>query len=108
MPTPTTGEGPWTFNFFRSHQEAQRELFLIYGECFTCMICGKDGVVGLSMADLRQVLDGNFDEQECISIRRRLKSMYQVKGRDGALEKRLSRRSVFEKLQMAIKKVQVA
>jgi len=89
-------KGPWTFNFFRSHQEAQQTLFEIYGECFTCMICGRDGVAGLSMNEFRQILDGNFEEQECVSVRRRLNTMYQIKGRDGELERRVGRRSVFE------------
>ncbi len=95
-------KGPWTFNFFRSHQEAQNGLFLKYGECFTCMICGRDGIIGLNMAELRQILDGNFEEQESISVRRKLKTMYQVKGRDGTLEKRISRRSIFDKIRVEI------
>lgn len=99
----TRRKGPWTFNFFRSHQEAQKTLFETYGECFTCMICGKDGVAGLSMDEFRQVLDGNFEEQECVSVRRRLKTMYQIKGRDGELERRVGRRSVFEELIEAVK-----
>jgi hypothetical protein len=96
--------GPWTFNFFRSHQQTQQDLFTQFGECFTCLICGKDGIAGLSMRELRDVLDDNFEEQECISVRRKLKTMYQIKGRDGALEHRLSRRSIFDKLSIAIKK----
>ena len=48
----TKRKGPWIFNFSRSHQEAQKQLFHTYGECFTCLICGKDGIVGLSMTDL--------------------------------------------------------
>lgn len=99
----TKRKGPWTFNFFRSHQEAQKQLFMQYGECFTCMICGRDGVVGLSMDELRTVLDEHFEEQESITVRRRLKTMYQIKGRDGVLERRVSRQSVFEKLSSAIK-----
>ena len=97
-------KGPWTFNFFRSHQENQQTLFSKYGECFTCLICGKDGVAGLSMPELRQVLDGNFEEQECVSVRRKLKTMYNVKGRDGELNYRISRRSIFDKLEKAVKK----
>ena len=100
----TKRKGPWMFNFFRSHQEAQEQLFRTYGECFTCLICGKDGVVGLNMAELRQVLDGNFEEQECVSVRRRLKTMYSIKGRDGVLDYRISRRSIFDKLHEAITK----
>lgn len=94
--------GPWLFNFFRSHQEAQKNLFQEYGQCFTCLICGKDGVAGLSMEELRQVLDNDFEEQEAISVRRRLNTMYQIKGRNGVLESRVSRLSIFDKLQQAL------
>nr|VFJ67739.1 MAG: hypothetical protein BECKDK2373C_GA0170839_11693 [Candidatus Kentron sp. DK] len=98
----TKRKGPWGFNFFRSHQEMQEKILLTYGECFTCLICGHDGVVGLSMDEFRQVLDGNFEEQESVSVRRKLKNMYQVKGRDGTLDYRLSRRSIFDKLKLKI------
>lgn len=98
-------KGPWAFNFFRSHQEAQEHLFTKYGECFTCLVCGKDGIVGLSMKELRQILDRHFEEQEAIYIRRRLNTMYQIKGRNGTLERRISRESVFDKLQEALTSV---
>lgn len=97
-------KGPWTFNFFRSHQENQELLFREFGECFTCLVCGKDGVAGLSMSELRQVLDGEFEEQECVSVRRKLKGMYSVKGRDGELNNRISRRSIFDKLRVVVEK----
>ncbi|MEM9308595.1 MAG: hypothetical protein AAGA74_14965 [Pseudomonadota bacterium] len=97
-------KGPWTFNFFRSHQENQEMLFREFGECFTCLVCGKDGVAGLSMSELRQVLDGEFEEQECVSVRRKLKGMYSVKGRDGELNNRISRRSIFDKLRLVVEK----
>lgn len=97
-------KGPWQFNFYRSHQEAQQKLYGQYGECFTCMICGKDGVAGLSMSEFREVLDHNFEEQECVSVRRRLKTMYSVKGRDGVLNNRISRGSIFDKLQAEIER----
>jgi hypothetical protein len=99
----TRRKGPWTFNYLRSQQEAQQVLFETYGECFTCMVCGRDGVAGLNMSEFRQVLDGYFEEQECVLVRRRLKSMYQIKGRDGELERRVGRRTVFESLLQATK-----
>ena len=95
-------KGPWTFNFLRSHQEVQQNLFQSYGELFICLICGKDGVAGLSMQEFRKVLDNDFDEQECISVHRRLRSMYFVTGRDGVLENRVSRQSIFDKIQHSI------
>ena len=95
-------KGPWTFNFSRSHQEIQEKLFRSYEELFVCLICGKDGVVGLNMQEFRKVLDDDFEEQESISVRRRLRAMYYVKGRDGALETRISRNAIFDKIQHAI------
>ena len=95
-------KGPWTFNFMRAHQEAHERLFGEYGELFVCLICGRDGVAGLSMQEMRTVLDDKFEEQESISVRRRLKTMYQVVGRDGELRGRVSRQAVFEKIQAAL------
>ena len=95
-------KGPWTFNFLRSHKEVQENLFQSYGELFICLICGKDGVAGLSMQELRKLLDDNFEEQGYISVRRRLRTMYQVTGRDGVLDSRVSRQSVFDKIQHSI------
>ena len=95
-------QGPWTFNFSRSHQEVQEKLFQSYEELFVCLICGKDGVVGLSMQEFRKVLDDNFEEQESISVRRQRRTMYYVKGRDGELETRISRNAIFEKIQHAL------
>lgn len=96
-------KGPWTFNFIRHHQVNQQILSEKFGECFTCLVCGKDGVAGLSMSDLRVVLDGNFEEQESVSVRRKLKAMYNIKGRDGTLKNRVSRRSIFDKLRHAVR-----
>ncbi len=98
----TKRKGPWAFNFFQSHQEAQLRLFQTYGECYTCLLCGRDGIVGLCMKELRQVLDDNFEEQECITVRRKLKTMYEVRGRDGSLSGRIGRREIFDKLQVAL------
>lgn len=92
----TRRHGPWTFNFFRHHQETQQRLHLQYGECITGLVCGKDGVVGMQMQNLREVLDENFEEQECISVRRKLNRMYEVRGRDGRLAARVGRTAVFD------------
>ena len=94
--------GPWTFNFMRPHQVAHEKLFKEYGELFVCLVCGRDGIAGLSMQEMRTVLDDNFEEQESISVRRRLKTMYQVVGRDGELQGRVSRHAIFEKIEAAL------
>lgn len=98
----TKRQGPWAFNFMRSHQETQQALFDRFGECITVLVCGKDGMAGLTMSEFRQVLNGMFEEQECVIVRRGLKKMYHIKGRDGALDNRVGRRSVYEKLSVAL------
>lgn len=104
----TKRNGPWSFNFLRSHQENQDQLFEKYGECITAMICGKDGIAGLTMSEFRQVLDGNFEEQESVVVRRRLRNMYHIKGRDGELENRVGRNFVFEKVSISMANVEQA
>ncbi len=96
-------KGPWTFNFFRSHQQNQKRLYEAYGECFTCLICGRDGIAGIDMVELRELLDDNFEEQEIVTVRRQLNSMYQLRGRDGILKHRIGRNAIFEKLHVALK-----
>lgn len=98
----TSRKGPWTFNFYRSHKENQKDLYEEYGECFTCLICGRDGVVGLRMSELNQITNRLLSEQDCISVHRKLKNMYSVKGRNGELSNRISRRSIFDKLNQAV------
>ena len=100
-------KGPWTFNFLRIHQETQETLFRTYGELFVCLICGKDGVAGLSMQEFRKVLDDHFEDQESITVRRRLKTMYHLTGRDGVLENRVSRQAIFDKIQDTISRNEI-
>ena len=95
-------KGPWTFNFSRAHQELLETLFRKYGALFVCLICGRDGVAGLSMQEFRKVLDENFEDQECITVRRPLGTMYHVSGRDGVLKGRISRESAFAKIQQSL------
>lgn len=95
--------GPWTFTFNGRQQTAQNALLDSHGECFTCLICGSDGVVGLNMGDLSKVLDDSLEEQQSVSVRRPLRNMYCVSGKDGRLERRIGRNSIFEELETAIK-----
>lgn len=91
-------KGPWTFNFFRSHQKTQLSLYEEFGECFTCLICGTDGIVGLSMETLRQALDDQFEEQEYLIVRRKLNTMYHVYGRDGEIANRIGRNTIYQQI----------
>ena len=54
------------------------------------------------MQEFRKILDDHFEDQESITVRRRLKTMYHVMGRDGVLENRVSRQAIFEKIIQAL------
>lgn len=92
----TSRRGPWTFNFQQRHQEFQENLFNKYEECITIFVCGKDGVAALNHKEFRKILDCTFEEQEAVTIRRKHNEMYSIKGKDGALERKVSRSSLEE------------
>ena len=91
-------KSPWQFNFMRSHQEDLEKLYQSYGECLIALMCGSDGIAGLNMVEMRQVLDEYFEEQEGISISRSLRGMYHIKGRDGILKHRIGQDAIFRKI----------
>lgn len=86
--------GPWTFNFHHEHQLQYSKLVSTYGDCITAFVCGKDGIAALSHVQLREILDDQFDQQESVSIRRKLKRMYSVNGTNGKLSQKVSRDSL--------------
>ena len=86
--------GPWTFNFHHDHQLRQQLLFERLGECIMVFVCGRDGIAALRHKDLRMVLDDHFEEQETVTVRRRHNTMYQIRGRDGQLDFKVSRNSL--------------
>lgn len=90
----TSRRSPWNFNFHRSHQEMQSLLAMRHGECICVLVCGRDGIVALRHTELRAILDENFEEQESVTVRRKLNEMYQVRGRDGKLGRRVARNSL--------------
>ncbi|NTG87694.1 hypothetical protein G6L15_16195 [Agrobacterium rhizogenes] len=97
----TTRVGPWSFNFHISHQERQKEIFDMYGDCITAFVCARDGIVALRYSELKKVLDDEFEAQEAITIRRRHNQMYEVKGRNGVLDRKVSRSSLSEIMENA-------
>lgn len=91
-------KGPWSFNFHRDHQIQYRRLVENYTNCITALVCGKDGIVALDDTQIRQVLDDKLDEQEGVSVRRKLNHMYSVYGSNGELSQKVSRDSLISHL----------
>lgn len=92
---------PWTFTFHLEHQTLQQALFEKSGECVMMFACGRDGIVALSHIDFRRLLDNHFEPQESVTIRRKHAEMYKLRGRDGELERKVSRNSLKEVLRTA-------
>jgi len=89
-----TRKGPWSFNFQKDHQKQYSELVSRYRNCVTVLVCGKDGLVALEHDQLREILDDQFEDQESVTVRRKLGHMYSVKGTDGQLTRKIGRDSL--------------
>ena len=80
---------PWNFTFRRDHQQEVDELYRLIGYLVVGLICNDDGVVGLDYTEFRTVLDTNHEAIEGISIFRKPRGMYIVRGRDGKMQYRI-------------------
>lgn len=85
---------PWNFNFQNKQQRLYQLLVDNFGDCISVFVCGNDGIVALNHDQLRHILDDNFEEQEQVSIKRKRREMYSIKGRDGELKDKIGRNSL--------------
>lgn len=76
---------PWRFTFMREHQEEIDLLKSNFEKVFLVLVCNDDGVVCLSYAELKQILDSQHNPIEWISATRHKREMYSVKGSNGEL-----------------------
>lgn len=98
----TSRKGPWTFTFRQDHQERYISLVKKFGQGVVAFVCGGDGIVALEYEELQTVLNHNVEQQKSVSIRRKLNQMYGIKGSDGELDRKISRKSLIEILQPKI------
>lgn len=87
-------KGPWAFTFQSDHQICFSGLVNQFGACITAFVCGTDGIVALDNLQLAEVLDDKLDDQEGITIRRKLRHMYSVTGKNGKLARKVGRDSL--------------
>ena len=93
---------PWGFTFHRDHQEEIDEMHRLFSQVVVGLVCNDDGIVGLDYSEFRTALDNNHESVEGISVSRKPRSMYIVKGRDGALEWRIGESDFVKKMLLAI------
>jgi hypothetical protein len=77
---------PWRFSFAKEHQEEIEFLRSNCTQVFVVLVCNDDGIVCLSYAELKRLLDQEFGEMEWLSVSRRKREMYTVAGSNGALD----------------------
>lgn len=92
---------PWSFSFTQKHQDEILEMKNKLGEVFLLLVCGEDGIVVLNFNESKKILNDAHDPVEWVSVSRNKKAMYAVKGSDGSLGYKISKkdfpRKLFEK-----------
>jgi hypothetical protein len=101
-------KGPWGFTVHREHQIHYQRLVDRYGDCILALVCGKDGIAALNYAQVREVLDDNFEDQEGVTVRRRLNHMYSVVGTNGRLSSKIARDALINQISLMLGKEVVA
>lgn len=82
---------PWSYSFTKSHQDEIALLQKEFGQTFVVFVAGLDGVACLDFRELKEVLDEEHEEQEWVSISRKLNENYRVKGNDGTRDRPLAK-----------------
>lgn len=87
----TKRSSPWRYSFTLDHQTEIDILHKAYGEVFVAFVNKDDGVACLSHELMKQILDDNHEEVEWVAIKSKLRSQYSISGKDGGLDKKISR-----------------
>jgi hypothetical protein len=89
---------PWRFSFQKRHQDKISEMKRDVGEVFVLLVCNDDGVVVLTFAELKQILNENHETVEWVSATRNRRQMYSIKGSDGNLSFKVGRDEFLTKM----------
>jgi hypothetical protein len=80
---------PWRYSFIKEHQDEILQMKEQHDEVFVAFVNGTDGVACLDFDGLKQILDEHHEEQEWVSVSRKLRENYRVAGNDGKYERPL-------------------
>lgn len=76
---------PWQFTYMADNLLELEQLAGKYSPVWAMLVCGDDGIVGLSLSELRSVLRASDLGVGSIRIKRGRKAMYRVIGAEGDL-----------------------
>ena len=82
---------PWHFTLTQDHQNEIHKMKEDIGEVILALVCHTDGIAGLRYDEVKNILDKSQEQKKWISVRRRKREMYTVKGNDGELPYKVSR-----------------
>jgi len=82
---------PWRYSFTLDHQTEIDLLYKEYGEVFVALVNKDDGVACISHSLLKKILDDHHEDVEWVSVNSKLNSQYRIAGKDGKLNKKISR-----------------
>ena len=91
-------KGPWIFNFQDEHIASLQAVINNYGVAIVAFVCGSDGIVGVTGAEILGIIGLDYREQEAVSIRRKLRKMYSVKANQRELDGKVGRDSLIDLL----------
>jgi hypothetical protein len=86
---------PWRFTYLQEHVDELSSLAETYKPVWVMLVCGVDGVVGVSLEELSSILEFGGTGAAWIRVSRSRNSMYRVGGGRGDLE-HAKRRGVAE------------
>jgi hypothetical protein len=89
---------PWRFSFAKEHQDEMLEMKNKLGNVFLVLVCDDDGIVALSFEEVKKVLNDSHEPVEWISVARNKNKEYAIKGSDGNLGYKISRKEFPDKV----------
>lgn len=89
---------PWRFSFAKEHQDEILGMKNKLGEVFLLLVCGEDGIVALNFEELKKVFNETHGPVEWISVSRNKNTEYTIKGSDGSLGHKISKKDFPRKL----------
>lgn len=78
---------PWQFTYLAENLRELEQLEKQYTPVWAILVCGFDGIVGLSLEELRSITRINDQGNAWIRVRRSKKGMYRVSGSECELDK---------------------
>lgn len=97
---------PWMFTFMLEHQKEIKEMADSLQDVLIVFVCNDNGICCITYAELKEILDENYEKAENVSIYRNPRKQYRVKGRDGQVKYRISEGDFEKKVSAAIKSSQ--